>query len=108
MAKSIGAIRFKNGDLLYLLWNHVVDNAFPKLFATREEAEAAWDVAQGDEVYALAFCAGGEEVELTEWYNPGEFKVSFRTRVDRQKMVIVGPLNLERSWDEFGEPSIEH
>ncbi|WP_176042756.1 hypothetical protein [Burkholderia stabilis] len=104
MAKSIGAVRFENGDLLYLLWSHVVDSAFPRLFATRTDAEGAWDVVQGRDLYESTQYPDGEEVELMEWYETGEFKASFRTRVDRQKMVIVGPRNLEQSWAEFGEP----
>ncbi|WP_321966992.1 hypothetical protein [Burkholderia cepacia] len=104
MAKSIGAVQFENGDLLYLLWSHVVDSALPRLFATRTDAEGAWDVVQGRDVYESTQYPDGEEVELMEWYETGEFKGSFRTRVDRQKMMIVGPRNLEQSWAEFGEP----
>jgi hypothetical protein len=106
VAKSIGAVRFSNGDLLYFLWNHVVDVALPKLFQTTEAAEHAWnhDLKQ-DDAYALACRPGGEEVELMAWYEPGAFRADFRTRVDRQQMVIVGPLDHVRAEEEFGEPT---
>lgn len=107
MAKSIGAVRFPNGDLLYFLWNHVVDVALPRLFKTTDEAERAWDAnLKQDDAYALAFRPDGEEVELTAWYEPGSFRVDFRTRVDREQMVIVGPLNSERADEEFGDHTL--
>ncbi|ART61481.1 hypothetical protein CBP36_21170 (plasmid) [Acidovorax carolinensis] len=103
MAKFIGAVRFQNGDLAWFLWNGVIDMAMPRLFRTREEASDAWDDPQRG---AYEPRPGGDVVDVMPLYDPdidgpeSDARVFFRSRADRDAMVLIGPLSLDRAMDE--------
>lgn len=98
MAKCIGAVRFDSGMLLYFIFNMFNDMARPRLFETVQAASEAWDDPQDreiDEHFSVKGTVRGEAVDLIFWIEAADDKTTFRTYVDRERMLIVGPLSHE-------------
>jgi len=99
MAKFLGAVRFSDGHLAWFIWNGTVDVARPRLFATPEDASAAWDDPQ-TEAYEKCHRPGGELVDVMPLYGLGNMQVDFQSRADRGGMLLVGPLCLDHAEEE--------
>lgn len=97
MAKHLGAVRFGDGQLAWFIWNGTVDTARPRLFATQEAAEEAWDDPQHESFQARP---GGEPVDVLPLYSSGDSIVFFRSRAERDSMLLIGPLSLDAAWEE--------
>lgn len=71
MSSATGQVRFNDGLILYFVYGGTVDEIYPKLFESREEAFNAW----GDESLSLknsiTSVADSEPVELATNYGGG-------------------------------------
>jgi hypothetical protein len=71
MSNATGQVRFEDGLILYFVYGGTVDEIYPKLFESREEAFNAW----GDENLSLknrvSSVADSESVELATNYGGG-------------------------------------
>jgi hypothetical protein len=97
MAKSIGAVRFPDGQVSFCIWNGTVDMLRPRLFADENAASDAWDDKQLNDYHPAP---GGEIVDVMPLYSGDNKSVFFRSRADRARMLIIGPLSLDRAVDE--------
>jgi len=103
MAKCIGAVRFDSGKLLYFIYNMFSDMARPRLFETMEQASDAWDDPQEEvlkEYFAISDEVKGEVVDFIFWFKSPDQPADFRTRVDVDRMLIVGPIDYEMAMVE--------
>lgn len=94
MAKFIGAVRFPDGHIFWCIWNGSVDMLRPRLFADENAASDAWDDKQLNDYHPAP---GGEVVDVMPLYSDGNQCVFFRSRADRERMLIIGPLDLDRA-----------
>ena len=69
----------------------------PRLFTSEKQASDAWEDKQADDYHPAS---GGEIVEVMPLYGGGNESVFFRSRADRNRMLIIGPLDLDRAWAE--------
>lgn len=66
----------------------------PRLFASEQAASDAWDDKQLND-YCPA--PGGEIVKVMPYFAGGNGRAFFNTRADRSRMLIIGPLDLDRA-----------
>lgn len=104
MANYIGAVKFKDGALLYFVFQGNADMAYRKLYATEEAALDARDsgAAKADSS-SLRAAPGGEPVEVMPYYCHGSDEVSWESTADRAMMVFTGPVDsMEADHDDSG------
>ncbi|MTJ93585.1 MAG: hypothetical protein F8N36_12075 [Desulfovibrio sp.] len=106
MAKHIGLVIFPDGDRRYFIYNGFCDQAWPELFGTRPQAEAAWDAYDRDHYDPFAVDTGvaadEEPVALYAWDDEVDkgSAPDFYTKASRLAGVITGPRTLEEVVDE--------
>lgn len=109
MSRSLGAVDFKDGRRLYLIYDGTVGNARRPLFETRQ---AAWDW-YNDEAIEFAEPVGAVGTELPVVLTPdlhcdGQERWQFESRASAEALWLTGPTSSEDAADErrqqFDEP----
>lgn len=101
MAKWVGAAVFPDGERRFLVWNAVVDHAWPELFATEADAEAAMDAKEAGQYDPFApWPAAAEDDEVVAIfvslsYADAGAEPHFMSRAARSRRAITGPKTLE-------------
>lgn len=101
MSRSLGAVDFKDGRRLYLIFDGTVGVARRPLFESRQEA---WDWYEADSV-EFAEPVGAASTELPVVLTPdlnfdGQDRWQFETRASAEAMWLTGPISSEGAADE--------
>lgn len=97
MAKFIGAVEFPDGHICWCIWDGSIDLLRPRLFTSEKEASDMWDYRQLNDYFPAP---GGEIVKVMPLFAEGNNRVFFKSRADRTRMLIVGPLGLDGAMSE--------
>lgn len=96
MARYTGAVRFPDGELRYFVWQGTTDIARPKLFASPEQADDAWDDDQYD-VPRHEKQFADESIEVMPYFCHGRADVQFLSTGNRSLQLITGPLSFDET-----------
>ena len=96
MAKYTGAVRFPDGKLMYFVYQGTVDIARAQLFATPDEAFAAWNGTEAA-VNKCPNIGDVEPIEVMPYFMHGSDEVHFNSRANRTLLLITGSLSREEA-----------
>lgn len=88
MARYTGAVRFRDGTLMFFVYDGTVDCVRPRLYLTEVEADGMWHEQTGQGHYDRP--GDEEEVEVMPYFTVGDSKVAFMSRASKSLGLITG------------------